>query len=83
MSIAGRSVDAWRQPGNWARTSWWPVSMRADDHQLQKGVYISRWQKLEGPREHTAEGTGHAFVPVDFMPASEIARDPTCQMQRP
>lgn len=60
-----------------------PVSMRADDHQLQKGVYISRWQKLEGPREHTAEGTGHAFVPVDFMPASEIARDPTCQMQRP
>ncbi|MFP5467667.1 MAG: ABC transporter substrate-binding protein [Gammaproteobacteria bacterium] len=60
-----------------------PVSMRADDHQLQKGVYISRWQKVEGPLELSAEGTGHAFVPVDFVPAAEMARPPHCQMQRP
>lgn len=60
-----------------------PVSMRADDHQLQKGVYISRWQKVEGPRELTAEGTGYAFVPVEYLPAAEIAHEPRCQMQRP
>lgn len=60
-----------------------PVSLRADDHQLQKGIYISRWQKLQGPAAQTAEGTGYAFVPVDYMPGGDLASEPRCQMQRP
>lgn len=60
-----------------------PVSLRADDHQLQKGVYIARWQRVDGPLPTTAEGTGHAFVPLEFMPAADIATEPRCQMLRP
>lgn len=60
-----------------------PVSLRADDHQLQKGVYISRWQKVAGPNETTAEATGYAFVPVAFMPGSDLASVPNCRMHRP
>jgi branched-chain amino acid transport system substrate-binding protein len=60
-----------------------PVSLRADDHQLQKGVYIARWQRVDGPLSTTAEGTGHAFVPLEFMPAADIATEPRCQMLRP
>ncbi len=57
-----------------------PVAMRADDHQLQKGVYISRWQKVAGSG---AEGTGYAFVPVRFLPADDIASASRCHMERP
>lgn len=57
-----------------------PVSMRAADHQLQKGIYISRWRKVAGDG---AEGTGYAFVPVQHLPAASVAPEPRCQMDRP
>ena len=57
-----------------------PVAMRAVDHQLQKGVYISRWQKVGGSG---AEGTGYAFVPVQHLPAAALTSAPGCQMERP
>lgn len=60
-----------------------PVSLRADDHQLQKGVYISRWQKLDAAAKWSAESTGYGFVPVEFMAGSDVAAPPRCQMHRP
>ncbi|MDR7151450.1 branched-chain amino acid transport system substrate-binding protein [Hydrogenophaga palleronii] len=60
-----------------------PVQMRADDHQLQKGVYISRWQKVDAAFPQGAEGTDHTFVPVQFLPGSEITGSSRCHMQRP
>ncbi|HEX5738130.1 MAG TPA: ABC transporter substrate-binding protein [Hydrogenophaga sp.] len=60
-----------------------PVQMRADDHQLQKGVYISRWQKVDAAFPIGAEGTDHTFAPVQFLPGSEITGCTSCQMQRP
>lgn len=60
-----------------------PVQMRADDHQLQKGVYISRWQKVDAAFPKGAEGTDHTFVPVQFLPGSEITGSTSCHMQRP
>ncbi len=60
-----------------------PVQMRADDHQLQKGVYISRWQKVDDAFPVGAEGTDHTFAPVQFLPGSEITGSTQCQMQRP
>ncbi|MDP2418324.1 MAG: ABC transporter substrate-binding protein [Hydrogenophaga sp.] len=60
-----------------------PVHMRADDHQLLKGLYVSRWQKVGAPHERSAEGTGYTFAPVQFMDASRISVPTRCQMQRP
>ena len=60
-----------------------PVQMRAEDHQLQKGVYISRWQKVDAAFPKGAEGTDHTFVPVQFLPGSEITGSTSCHMQRP
>lgn len=57
-----------------------PVAMRADDHQLLKGVYVSRWQRVA---DAGAEQTGHAFVPVLHVPAAELVSEPRCQMVRP
>lgn len=60
-----------------------PVHMRADDHQLQKGVYISRWQKVDARFPHSAEDTGYTFAPVRYLDAAQIASPPQCRMQRP
>jgi branched-chain amino acid transport system substrate-binding protein len=60
-----------------------PVQMRADDHQLQKGIYISRWQKIDAAFPEGAEGTDHTFAPVQFLSGSEITGGTGCQMQRP
>jgi branched-chain amino acid transport system substrate-binding protein len=60
-----------------------PVQLRADDHQLQKGLYISRWQKTDDVFPKGAEGTDHTFAPVQFLPGSEIGGETTCRMQRP
>ncbi len=60
-----------------------PVQMRADDHQLQKGVYISRWQKTDAAFPKGAEGTDHTFAPVWFHPGSEIGGATSCRMRRP
>lgn len=60
-----------------------PVQMRADDHQLLKGLYISRWQKTTPAFPNGAEGTDHAFVPLQYVPGSQISGPTTCEMQRP
>jgi branched-chain amino acid transport system substrate-binding protein len=60
-----------------------PVRLRADDHQLQKGLYISRWQKVNARYPRSAENTGYTFAPVQYLQAGSLAMEPRCQMQRP
>lgn len=60
-----------------------PVQMRADDHQLQKGQYISRWQKVDARYPRSAENTGYTFAPLKYMDAAELRSPVHCQMQRP
>ena len=59
------------------------VQLRADDHQLQKGVYISRWQKVDAAHPRDAEGTGHTFAPVRYFDPWSIRVPARCDMQRP
>lgn len=60
-----------------------PVEMRADDHQLQQDLHLSRWQRLPAGQGAGAEGTGMTFVPVRRFPAAEVSTPVTCQMARP
>jgi len=59
------------------------VEMRKTDHQLQQGLFITKWEKAEGKFKVDAEKTGHTFVPVKYY-ESYVASTPTsCQMKRP
>lgn len=60
-----------------------PVQLRADDHQLQKGVYISRWQKVDPRHPRSAENTGYTFAPVQYFDGPGLAGPSRCQMGRP
>ncbi|MDP3476925.1 branched-chain amino acid ABC transporter substrate-binding protein [Hydrogenophaga sp.] len=60
-----------------------PVHLRADDHQLLKGLYVSRWQKVDAAHPRSAEETGYTFAPVQYMDAARISGPTSCQMQRP
>jgi len=60
-----------------------PVQLRADDHQLQKGVYIARWQKVSAAYPRDAEGTGHTFAPLRYFDPWSIRIPARCDMQRP
>ena len=60
-----------------------PVQLRAEDHQLQKGVYIARWQRVSPDYPRSTEGTGHTFAPVRFFDPWSIRAPARCDMQRP
>jgi branched-chain amino acid transport system substrate-binding protein len=60
-----------------------PVQMRPDDHQLQKGVYITRWVRHVPGQGRNAEGTGWQFVPVDYFAPSTVREPTRCVMNRP
>ncbi|WP_319004796.1 branched-chain amino acid ABC transporter substrate-binding protein [Hydrogenophaga taeniospiralis] len=60
-----------------------PVQLRADDHQLQKGIYISRWQKVDPRHPRSAEDTGYTFAPVQYFEGAGLTGPSRCQMQRP
>src|SRR5256885_1960862 len=42
------------------------VEMRKTDHQLQQGLYITRWEKAGGKNPYDAENTGYTFAPVKY-----------------
>jgi branched-chain amino acid transport system substrate-binding protein len=60
-----------------------PLQMRPDDHQLQTGLWLSRWQKTQRADEPGLANTGHTFAPVAYVPAPRVSRPTTCVMQRP
>ena len=57
--------------------------MRKSDHQMQQGLFISKWQKVDKANPYSVEKTGYTFAPVKYI-ESYVASTPTsCQMKRP
>ena len=60
-----------------------PVQVSPDDHHLQKGVYVTRWEKASAEYPVAAEETGFTFAPVRYFDAGQLSGEPTCKMRRP
>jgi branched-chain amino acid transport system substrate-binding protein len=60
-----------------------PMHMRSDDHQLQTGLWLSRWQASPRAGDPGLSNTGHTFAPVAYLPGPLVSRPTTCVMQRP
>ena len=59
------------------------TEVRKTDHQLQQGLWISRWQKVDAKNKYNVENTGYTFAPVKYL-EPYIASTPTsCDMKRP
>jgi len=59
------------------------VEMRRADHQLQQGLYISAWQKVDAANPYSVENTGYTFAPVQAIDAYVASTPTSCQMKRP
>ncbi|MCR6475809.1 branched-chain amino acid ABC transporter substrate-binding protein [Variovorax sp. ZS18.2.2] len=59
------------------------VEMRKTDHQLQQGLYISRWQKADAKNPYSPENTGYTMAPVKYYEPYVASTPTTCQMKRP
>ena len=58
-------------------------SMRKSDHQMQQGLYISKWQKVDKKNNYSVEKTGYTFAPVKYIEAYVASTPTSCQMKRP
>jgi len=57
--------------------------IRKTDHQMQQGLWISKWQKVDAKNNYSVENTGFTFAPVKYL-EPYIASTPTsCDMKRP
>ena len=59
------------------------VEMRKADHQLQQGLWITKWQKAGGKFPYDAENTGYTMAPVKHYESYVASTPTTCQMKRP
>ncbi|MDM0111056.1 branched-chain amino acid ABC transporter substrate-binding protein [Variovorax sp. J22R133] len=59
------------------------VDMRKADHQMQQGLFITKWEKAGGKYPIDSEGTGYTFVPVKYFDAYVASTPTSCQMKRP
>ncbi|MCD2511701.1 branched-chain amino acid ABC transporter substrate-binding protein [Comamonas endophytica] len=59
------------------------VEMRKSDHQLQQGLYISRWEKAGGKYPIDSENTGYTLAPVKYFEPYVASTPTSCQMKRP
>ena len=59
------------------------VELRKADHQMQQGLYITKWEKAGGKYPIDAEATGYTFVPVKYYEPYVASTPTTCQMKRP
>lgn len=59
------------------------ATMRGDDHQLQLGQFISRWQPVDARHPVGAEGTAFTFAPERYIGASALSQPVRCNMTRP
>ena len=57
--------------------------MRKSDHQMQQGMYISKWQKVDAKNTYSVENTGYTFAPVKYIDAYVASTPTSCQMKRP
>ena len=59
------------------------IEMRKTDHQLQQGLYITRWEKAGGKNPYDAENTGYTMAPVKYYEPYVASTPTSCQMKRP
>lgn len=57
--------------------------MRKLDHQMQQGLYISKWQKVDAKNKYSVEKTGYTFAPVKYIESYVASTPTTCEMKRP
>ncbi|MBC7718253.1 MAG: branched-chain amino acid ABC transporter substrate-binding protein [Chitinophagaceae bacterium] len=57
--------------------------MRKSDNQMQQGLYISKWQKVDKKNPYSVEKTGYTFAPVKYIEAYVASTPTSCQMKRP
>lgn len=58
-------------------------AMRKSDHQMQQGLYISKWQKVDKKNPYSVEKTGYTFAPVKYIEPYVASTPTSCQMKRP
>jgi branched-chain amino acid transport system substrate-binding protein len=56
---------------------------RKSDHQMQQGLWISHWQKVDAKNKYSVENTGYTFAPVKYIDAYLASTPTSCQMTRP
>ena len=59
------------------------TQMRKSDHQLQQGLFISKWQKVDAKNPYSVENTGYTFAPVKYLDTYISSTPTSCQMKRP
>ncbi|MDP9898847.1 branched-chain amino acid ABC transporter substrate-binding protein [Variovorax ginsengisoli] len=59
------------------------IEMRKSDHQLQQGLYITRWEKAGGKNAYDAENTGYTMAPIKYYEPYVASTPTSCQMKRP
>ncbi|RZL45870.1 MAG: branched-chain amino acid ABC transporter substrate-binding protein [Variovorax sp.] len=59
------------------------VELRKADHQLQQGLYITKWEKASAKYPYNPENTGYTLAPVKFYDAYVASTPTSCQMKRP
>lgn len=59
------------------------VQMRKSDHQLQQGLVISSWEKVDAKNTYNVENTGMTFVEVRKIEPYVASTPTSCQMKQP
>ncbi|RYF76199.1 MAG: branched-chain amino acid ABC transporter substrate-binding protein [Comamonadaceae bacterium] len=59
------------------------VELRKTDHQLQQGLYITRWEKASAKYPYSPENTGYTLAPVKYYEPYVSSTPTSCQMKRP
>jgi len=59
------------------------IEMRKSDHQLQQGLYITRWEKAGGKNPYDAENTGYTMAPIKYYEPYVASTPTSCEMKRP
>ncbi|MGJ7552526.1 branched-chain amino acid ABC transporter substrate-binding protein [Variovorax sp. RB2P76] len=59
------------------------VELRKTDHQLQQGLYITKWEKASAKYPYSPENTGYTLAPVKYYDAYVASTPTSCQMKRP
>ena len=58
-------------------------TMRNSDHQMQQGLYIAKWQKVDKKNSYSVENTGYTLAPIKYIEAYVASTPTSCQMKRP
>ena len=59
------------------------AEMRKSDHQIQQGLFISKWQKVDAKNPYSVEKTGYTFAPVKYIEPYVASTPTSCQMKVP